>query len=133
MSYTNLDILTVAFQKIGVVGETMAPSPEQGVTGLELANDLAADMATDGINLGWYPQTNLAATAPLQAGDVNPFKLVLARSLAAHYGITLTPELAAEIDMAYTRLVKRTRPYEEANLSELPRASGPFGYGGGFW
>jgi hypothetical protein len=134
MSTTNLAIVQFAFQKVNIIADGETPSPEQGQTGLTVLNDVLADEAEDGVNLGWYPQTNLAADAPLQDSDVNGVKLRLTRSLAAHYGVSLSPELASEIEDAWARITKRTRPLAgEANLSELPRASGgPFGCGG-YW
>ena len=130
---TNLDLVTNAYRVCGVVDETQSPSPEQGVVGLWRLNNLLADWAADGVNLGWYRQTNLANTAPLQEGDIRGVELCLAGELAGHFGITLEPETVSLIDTAYTKLVKRTRPYSEANLSELPRPAGPWGTGGGFW
>jgi hypothetical protein len=129
MSATNLDIITASFQKINVTDETEVPSPEQGVVGLSCMNDLLADMAADGVRLGYFPQTNLAAASPLQDEDVRGVKLCLAGELASHYGMTIEAALAAEIDSAYTKLVKRSIRYFEANLSELPIAQG----GGGGW
>ena len=133
MSATNLELLTYAFLKINVISESQSPSSEQGVTGLNVLNDTLASAAADGIHLGWYPQTNLAAVSPLQNQDVGPVKLVLAAALAAHYGIQLSAELIAQIGAAVTRLEKRALKYSEADMSELPRAQGPYWwYGPGF-
>jgi hypothetical protein len=133
MSATNLELITYALLKINVISESQSPSPEQGVTALNVLNDTLANAAADGIHLGWYPQTNLAATSPLQNQDVGPVKLVLAAAMAAHYGVSLSPELIAQIGAATTRLEKRALKYSEADMSELPRAQGPYWwYGPGF-
>lgn len=124
MSATNLEILTFAFNKVNIIDETQAPSAEQGTLGLTLLNDLMADWAADGVDLGWYPQTDPSGNAPLQDGDVRGVKYGLTGELAAHFGIQLDAETQANIDSSYTKLVKRTRPYSEANMSELPRAQG---------
>jgi hypothetical protein len=131
MSATNLELIQYAFLKCNVIDETQAPSAEQGVTALNVLNDAMASAAADGIQVGWYPQTNLAATSPLQAKDVGPVKYILTAALAAHYGIELSPLLLAEIEGAGTRLVKRALRYSEADLSELPRAQGNYGGSGG--
>lgn len=131
MSATNLELITYAFLKCNVISESEAPSAEQGVTGLNILNDMLADMSKDGIKLGWYPQTNIAATSPLQAEDVGPIKYLLCASLAAHYGIQLSELLLAEIGKAYVRLVKTALKYSEADMSEMPRAQGL--YGGGWF
>lgn len=133
MSITNLALVTLSYQKIGVVDETNAPSAEQGATSLSVLNNILADYEKDGMYLGWFAQTNLAATCPLQDSDVNGVSLLLAVSLANHYGIPIAPALAAEAEAAMGRLMKRTRPIAEANLSELPRPQGPWGWGQGFW
>ena len=104
MSYLNQQVVALAFQKTGIVAESDSPSAEQGQTGLTVMNALLADHAADGVHLGYYPQTDLSAESPLQDSDVNGVVLLLARSLASHYGITLGPE--------------------------LPRPSGPYG---GYW
>jgi hypothetical protein len=129
MSATNLELVTYACLKCNIIDETQSPSAEQGVTALNVLNDAMASAAADGVQLGWFPQTNLAANSPLQAKDVGPVKYLLAGALAAHYGITLPPMLITEIGNAGTRLVKRALKYSEADLSELPRAQGVFSGG----
>ena len=133
MSATNLELCTFAGLKCNIIDENSSLSPEQGVTALNILNDIMANMAADGIHLGWYPQTNMAATSPLQAQDVGPIKLMLTASMASHYGITLGELLLAEIGQANIRLNKRALKYSEADMSELPRAQGPYWwYGPGF-
>jgi hypothetical protein len=129
MSATNLELVAYAFLKCNVIDENSSPSPEQGATGLNVLNDMMASMSADGIRIGWYPQTNLANTSPLQNQDVGPIKYMLTAALAAHYGITLGELLIAEIAAAATRLAKRALRYSEADLSELPRPQGTFGSG----
>ncbi len=131
MSATNLELIQYALLKCNVIDENSSPSPEQGVTALNVLNDTLASAAADGIHLGWYPQTNLAAVSPLQNQDVGPIKLVLAAALAAHYGIQLGDVLMAQIGAAVTRLEKRALKYSEADMSEIPRPEGPWWYGGG--
>jgi hypothetical protein len=129
MSATNLELVTYAFLKCNVIDENSSPSPEQGITGLNVLNDMMADMQANGINVGWYPQTNIANTSPLQNQDVGPIKHILAGALASHYGITLGELLLSEIAAAGTRLAKRALQYSEADLSELPRTQGIFNAG----
>jgi hypothetical protein len=126
MSATNLEIVTFAFLKCNVIDEGSSPSPEQGVVGLTTLNDMLADYAADGIHLGWYPQTNLAVTSPLQSKDVDAVKLGLTAKIAAHYGIDLAPLLLAQITEAKTRLFKRALRQGLADLSDLPRPQGIF-------
>lgn len=129
MSATNLELCQYAGLKCNIVDENSTLSPEQGATALNVLNDMLANMAADGVNLGWWPQTNLAAVSPLQAKDVGPVKYLLAAALSAHYGIQLGAVLIAEIEAAATRLAKRALRYSEADLSELPRAQGIYNQG----
>jgi hypothetical protein len=129
VSATNLELVTYGYLKCNVISEDQSPSPEQGVVGLNVLNDMMANMAADGVHLGWYPQTNMAAVSPLQAQDVGPIKYMLCAALAAHYGIELSQLLLAEIGQANTRLVKRALKYSEADMSELPRPQGIFNGG----
>jgi hypothetical protein len=132
----NLELITYALLKCNVIDENGAPSAEQGVTGLNVLNDMLLNEAADGMNLGWWKQTNQAATAPIRDGDVYGVKLMLTRALAAHYGIALAPPLAdipgqpgsGEISKAYTQLIKRYQLRTECDLGELSRAQGgPWG------
>lgn len=133
MSATNLELVTYAFLKINVVSESQSPSAEQGIIGLNVLNDTLANAAADGVHLGWYPQTNIAAVSPLQNQDIGPVKLILCAALAAHYGVALSPELISQIGAATDRLEKRALKYSEADMSELPRPQGPYWwYGPGF-
>lgn len=126
---TNQEIITFAYQKIGVIDETASPSYEQLQTALTVLNDYLLNEAADGMRLGWYAQTNVAANAPLRPEDVHGVKYLLANQLAIHYGITIqNPSLVQEIMTAKTQLVKRSLRYSEADFSELSRPQGgPWG------
>ena len=129
MATTNLDIITYAYQKIGVIDENSAPTAEQGQVGLTVLNDYLLNEAADGMRLGWWKQTSLAANAPLRDEDIHGVKLLLARQLASHYGITIAnPLLLDDMVEAKRQLVKRSILYSEADFSELSRPQGgPWG------
>lgn len=129
MAATNLELAQYALLKCNVISESQSPTSEQGTTALNTLNDMMANLAADGVHLGWYPQTLLAATAPLANQDILPVKYLLAAALAAHYGVELGEVLIAEIGAAATRLAKRALRYAEANLSDLPRPQGPWNQG----
>lgn len=129
MSTSVLEIITYAYQKIGVIDENSSPSNEQGQVGLTVLNNYLLNEAADGMRLGWFTQTNLAANAPLRDEDIHGVKLLLARQLASHYGITIqNPLLIDDIQTAKTQLVKRSLRYSEADFTELSRPQGgPWG------
>jgi hypothetical protein len=132
MSYTVLDICTDAARIVNIIDETQQLSPEQGAQALVALNDLMSDMDEDGIELGWFPQTDLANTAPIDNSDARPIKLVFARELAMRAGLTptLPQDLVEAMDMAYDRLSKRTIEYFEADMTGLPIPQGSY-WGGG--
>lgn len=133
MSAKNLEVVTYALWRIGVVDETQAPTATQGITALTVLNDYLATLNVDGIRVGWYPQTDLAATAPLRDSDIYDVKILLCRALASEYGIKIEDTLLLDdIIRADERLTKRSLRYFESDLSELSRPQGG-PYGGPNW
>jgi hypothetical protein len=128
----NLEVVTDAFRKVGIVDETQAPTAEQGATALRLLNDYLLNQAADGMRLGWFKQTDLSANAPLKDQDIWGVKMLLARQLAHEYGVTIQdPILLANFADAERQLVKRALLYSESDLAELSRPQG--GYPGVSW
>jgi hypothetical protein len=132
MSHLNLEICTDAARLVNIIDEITSLSPEQGEQALTALNDMLLDYARDGIDVGWYAQTDLSATAPLEDEDVRCVKLCLAKELAARNGLlpTLDQELKDEMKAAYQKLSKRTQTYFESDLSGLPIPQGSY-WGGG--
>jgi hypothetical protein len=130
------DIISEAFQKIGVVDETSSPSAEQLKNGLIVLNDMLANEAADGLRIGWYRQSDVTALAPLRESDHFAVKLMLATTLAPLYGIDLMKDnapLMAQMSEAYRQLVKRCLQYFESDFGELQRPeAGPWGGAGYF-
>lgn len=127
MAATNLDIITSSYRILTVIDEITPPSAEQAQTALTVLNDMLADYDIVGLRLGWYPQTNLVDQAPLDPFNVRAVKYLLARDLALHFGIPLTPDMKAVMDEVYDALSKRCLEYFESDLTGLPFAQG------GFW
>lgn len=139
MAQTNQQIITEAFQILGVVREGRQPTATQSANGMTILNDNMLTQMRDGWgNIGWYPQTiaQLNSTAPLRDEDIADVKYVLAAWLSARYGITIPPpespddmfSLAGMITGAFRRLTKRYLRYTESDLGELSRPQGgPWG------
>jgi hypothetical protein len=138
VTQTNQQIITEAFQIIGVVREGGQPSPTQSANGMTVLNDNLLTQMRDGWgNIGWYPQTlaQLNSTSPLKDEDIADVKYVLAGWLAPRYGVTIEPspdpegfDLGSIIKRAMRRLTKRYLKYTECDLGELSRPQGgPWG------
>jgi len=136
VSSTNQAIITEAFQTIGVVADGRQPTSSQSQTALTIMNDRILSEQRDGWRLGWFPQTSVAATAPLRDEDIGEIKLVLAGWLAPKFGVTIPPtadpsddsSLSNQIKNAFRKLTKRSLQYTECDLGELSRPQGgPWG------
>jgi hypothetical protein len=126
----NQEIVNFAFWTLGIVDETKQPTPLQSASALITLNDMLLNEAADGLRLGWYTQTNLAATAPLRDADIAGVKYMLCASLAPKYNVSLAtkPELVGLIAESVRQLTKRSIRYFESDLSELQRPQGgPWG------
>lgn len=117
---TNLDIITAGFRKANIIDENETPSAEQGMKGLEVLNEMLADWQEDGIRIGWYPQTDLQATAPVRDKDLRAVKANLAVALGAEYGIPVADDVRQIAHDTYARLAKSALRYFESDVSMLP-------------
>lgn len=136
MSTTVLQLITGACQICNIIDETQSPSASMSAEAVWVLNNMLANWAADGVDLGWYDasSSSLTATCPLQEADNDAVELCLAGRLAARKGIQLSAQTLALIESEYAKLVKRTRAWPEANLSELPSPQGPFGGNrNGYW
>jgi hypothetical protein len=143
MAQTNQQIITEAFQLIGVVREGRQPTPTQSANGMTILNDNLLTQMRDGwTNLGWFPQTpmQLASLSPIKDEDIADVKYCLAAWISVRYCITIAPaegpddewSRGAQIKGAFRRLTKRYLRFTECDLGELSRAAGgPWG-GPGF-
>lgn len=138
MAQTNQQIITEAFQLLGVVREGRVPTPTQSANGMTILNDNLLTQMRDGWgNIGWYPQTiaQLNSTAPLKDEDIADVKYMLAGWMSPRYGVMIAPspdpdgfDLGSLIKQALKRLTKRYLKYTECDLGELSRPQGgPFG------
>lgn len=129
MSFTNQQVVTLAFQRAGIVDETRQPTSVQGANGLQILSLYLLARQRAGLRLGWYAQTNLAATFPLRDEDVNDVILLLVSQLSTAYSAPITDEvLAQDISNADKRLVKAYFRFPECDFSDFPRPQGgPFG------
>lgn len=129
---TNLDIVKGAYLHLGTVDENQQPSARLGQLGLISLNEMLAALGPDGIRLGWYTQTDLSDTAPIQNESVGDVKYLLAKWVSTKVGRRLDPvedaKLIDQIDAAETRLRRTSLLYGQSDLGELQRPEGgPWG------
>jgi hypothetical protein len=132
---TNQQIITEAFQLVGVVSEGRQPTPTQSANAITIMNDNIAAEQMDGWgNIGWWPQSvaTLNNPAPLKQADIADIKYLTTSWLAPRYGIhdmeTSRPDLWVLIQNAQRRMNKRYLKRTECDLGELSRPQGgPWG------
>ena len=117
---TNLDIITTALGMLNVINENEAPSSELAAKGLEAMNELLAEWQESGIELGYFPQTNLAATSPLEDFHLRGVKSNLAVELAARIPAPVPNATAAVAQDSKEALSKGTAEIIENSFDHLP-------------
>ena len=117
---TNLDIITTALGMLNVINENEAPSSELAAKGLEAMNDLLSEWQEAGIELGYFPQTNLAATSPLEDFHLRGVKSNLAVELAAQIPAPVPDATARVAQDSKEKLSKGTAEVVENSFDHLP-------------
>lgn len=102
---TNTEIIRAALLLAGIAADGVPTTAEQAADGLNHLNDMLAEWDADaGINVGWYPQTLVGATAPVFDDAMSAVKYNLAVRLAGAYQIE-PPEMVLVIAQSgYKRL-----------------------------
>jgi hypothetical protein len=124
MSTTNLDVIRGALQLLGVLPEGIEPSAEQAEQALAVLNDFLEDWSADGLDVGQWPQTELAAECPAPSGAIQAIKATLAIQLAPYYEKVVNPITALNAQAGRTRLL---RDGLLAGMSELDTSHLPGG------
>ena len=125
---TNLDVITEALRIANIIRETEVPAAAQSTQALTVLNDMLSDWRKDGIELGYYPQSALGGTIPLQDEDLLGVKYNLADMIVGRYGGALTPKNAEVARKSKARLEKRTTEVVESDFSHLPAGSARASY-----
>jgi hypothetical protein len=128
---TNIEVIGDALKELGVIAETQSPSPEQGLFCLRKLNEMLEAWTEDGIELGYFAQTDTTADCPIPAWAVRAVKACLAPEVASHYGAKVSEELAVKINNAYLSLLRKTlvEAAEPADMSHMAQGVGHYGSG----
>lgn len=123
---TNLEIIGDALGLIGVLSEGETASAEQGEHGLRILNDLLAEWAANGIDVGYFPQVSTTEDFPGSYTVRAAVKHGLAVALAPHYRVQIDPVLGALAGSYYSRLLREAVKANmvESNMDHLPSGQG---------
>lgn len=108
MSITNLQAMTHAYQKAGIISEGGTPTAEQGQVALRLLNQMMVQWEIDGLDFpSWFPQTSNSATCPIPDFAELAVTSNLGVLMAGEYGVTVSPELAVIASNAYESVLRK--------------------------
>lgn len=117
---TNLDVITRALRIANIIREGEVPPAATSEEGLEALNDMMADWEANGIELGYFPQTSLSATIPVEDKDLRGIKYNLALEITASLATQLTSTAVDIATESKARLEKGTVELFENSFEHLP-------------
>lgn len=122
MSRTNLQVITDSLRLVGIIGEIDTPSNEDAQDALRRLNDMMLGIERhNGIALGFYPQTSLAANIPIDDEYFEAVTALLAKKLAPHWGFTLSPDGMELARIAWQNLTTEFMVQDEpASMDHVP-------------
>lgn len=123
---TNFELLTDALRELGVISPFQSPTAEYAALALRKLNQLMDLMQRDGIDLGYFVQTDVQAECPMQDSDCNIVMPILAMSLTINFPSAEVPPSLAGMALSNRQLLLRDAVLdnaEEASLSNLPSGS----------
>jgi hypothetical protein len=125
---TNLEVITDALGLLGVLAETETASAEQGAHGLRVLNDMLSEWESSGLELDYFPQTDLSEEFPSE--DLALVKYNLAVELAPYYQATVSEAVAVRARQYYAR---RVRDWVRDSMVEQDVTHMPMGEGHWIW
>ena len=117
---TNLDVITEAYEIADIINERQVLTARQSARGLSLMNDMFSDWEEDGIELGFFPQTVLSATIPIEDNKLRGVKYNLARGVAGYNSVSLSDESRRIAELTFARLEKSTTAEISTDFSHMP-------------
>lgn len=94
-----------AWRMSGVVGGTATPSAEQGVKAITRLNELMAELAEDGVDVGYTPKSSTSDTLVLPDGHMLALKSMLAIRLAQESRVDPPPLIVAQATNGRNRML----------------------------
>ena len=127
MARTNLQLITDSLRLAGVIHEIETPSNEDAQDALRRLNDMMlAFKKNNGIKLGFYPQTSLAANIPVDDEYLETITLLLAKRLSQHWGASLSNDVMTEVNKSWRSLIAEFLAPPETDLRHVPGGHGSY-------
>lgn len=119
---TNSEVIEKSLRLIGILQEGETPSAEQGADGLGTMNDLFMEWDGDGIDIGFYPQTDLTAESPIYADCMQAANYNLAIAFSGEYRVEPPATVVIIASKGYNRLLRDSinGQMKEAEMDHLP-------------
>jgi hypothetical protein len=125
---TNEEVIRDALGLLSVLSEVQSLSAEQGAHGLRIMNDMLAEWSSSGIEVDYFPQSDIADDFP--SPDVALVKYNLAIELAPYYQAPISEAVAVKARMYYDR---RLRDVVRDGMTEQDVTHLPMGEGHSIW
>lgn len=121
MARTNLQVLTDALRLAGVIHQIETPSNEDAQDALRRLNDMMLGLERhNGITLGFYPQSSLAADIPIDDEYFSDITALLAEQIALHWGTSLETSVLRQVDKSRRSLLAEFSVPKPAKLNHVP-------------
>jgi len=121
-----LDLATDALRQIGIISESETPSAEQGQAAVTRLNDLFAEWAEKGVDLGWNPKDTTGDSVALPLGHAKGVKAQLAELLAGDYGVDAPATVLRDAQDSKNMMQRQAlqASFARPNLRAMPLGNG---------
>ena len=128
MSVTNSEIIDRALRDINVIAEGRSASAEQGEQCLVKLNNMMDLWLESDIDYGWYEQTDTTDECPIPGYSELAVVTGLAILCAPQYGATVSQELVAVADRAWSIIHRKAinEKLDNVSMSHMPRGLGNY-------
>jgi hypothetical protein len=121
MARTNLQVITDSLRIAGIINEIQTPSAEDAQEALRRMNDMILGWVRhNGIQLGFYPQTSLAANIPIDDEYFEVVTNLLAKRVCEVWGFQVSPDLREAAKSSWSSLLAEFIAPREADLTHVP-------------
>lgn len=120
---TNRELITAALRMLSVLDADQTAEIADAVLGLSVMNDMLAEFASAGVDLGFPPQDNVSDEFPLGDAEAAAIKPILAMHLSIYYPSRQpSPALALLAARNESRLTRDAvlANMEEASMTNIP-------------